>query len=181
MTQHSQWRYPLVQYSPQHTLGILAQQAFNTGIFSIWEWGEFKSFDVVVHVGPVQTIMCLDFCLGKNTGQVYMGQSVKLLVTYKHLLWLARSTMVLHHWGCTHRDYKSYDYGTNNCRASWCMPSNMKIKCLTLHEPFQAHPMVLYSTHTTCNDHLASSLILVLPYSYINLMYKVSGACRNLM
>ena len=26
----------------------------------MWEWGEFKSLDMVVHIGPVQTIMCLE-------------------------------------------------------------------------------------------------------------------------
>ena len=39
---------------------MLAQQAFNTGISLMWEWGEFKSLDVVVHIGPIQTIMCLE-------------------------------------------------------------------------------------------------------------------------
>lgn len=87
MTQHSQWRYPLVQCSaPQHTQDILAQQAFNTGIFSIWEWGEFKSFDVVVHVGPVQTIMCLEFCLGKNTG---VHGPISKIVSYLQALTVA--------------------------------------------------------------------------------------------
>ena len=75
-----------VQCSPQHTQGMLAQQVFNTSIFSIWEWGEFKSFDMVVYVGPVQTIVCLEFCLGKNTS---VHGPISKIVSYLQALTVA--------------------------------------------------------------------------------------------